>query len=252
MYELLQVGDAGLPGDIDERLARVERLQERPGVVPEDIAHLAGREARLRDVVPFRTLWTSLEGEGHFRVDGGVGVGESLGPRDRHVGAVDEECELDRILRQRGRSQGPSDEGNESGQTDRGPLLLLHRCFLLSCQVLGRTTWADELAHLAPDRLPGSCCSPMSWARPCARGAEHMCQRQHGTRTVLTQTRTLLSIKAPGSVRPQVANETFSGTVGSSRASARTPRTIPVPGSNRPRRARPARLRRQGRTPVPR
>ena len=101
-----------------------------PGVVPEDVGHLAGREAGLDDVVALGALGPRLERDRDVRVQRRVGIGERLRPSDRDVGAVDEEGELDGVLRQRGRRQRSCGERDEGGDAQRDPLLPLHGLLL--------------------------------------------------------------------------------------------------------------------------
>ena len=78
---VLDVGDVRLLREVDERVGGVERLQQRAGVVEEDVVHLARGQTRLDQVVAVGASWPGFDGELHIRVLGRVGSGE----RVRHV-----------------------------------------------------------------------------------------------------------------------------------------------------------------------
>ena len=61
---LERVDDIGLErlvGQIEHGLRRVERLEQRAGIVAEDVGHLAGREAGLDEVVALAAARVGLD-----------------------------------------------------------------------------------------------------------------------------------------------------------------------------------------------
>ena len=86
---LERVDDVGLErlvGEIEHGLRRVERLEQRAGVVAEDVGHLAGGEAGLDEVVAFAAARMGLD----LDLDAGIlGLERRLEPLGRRdVGRV--------------------------------------------------------------------------------------------------------------------------------------------------------------------
>ena len=96
---LLDVRDERLAGQVDERVGRVEGLQQRARVVVEHVGHVAGGEAGLDEVVALGATGVRLDLDRHVRVERRVGVDQALEPRLRHVVVVDEVGQRDRLRR---------------------------------------------------------------------------------------------------------------------------------------------------------
>ena len=86
---LERVDDVGLErlvGQIEHGLRRVQRLEERAGVVAEDVRHLARRKPRLHEVVALAAARMGLDLDLYVGVLGFEGGLEALGRR--HVGRI--------------------------------------------------------------------------------------------------------------------------------------------------------------------
>ena len=84
------VGDERLLREVDERVGRIQGLEQRAGVVPEDIGHVARRQARLDDVVAFGAPRPALDVDGHVGMQRHVGVGKRFGRSLVGLAIVDE------------------------------------------------------------------------------------------------------------------------------------------------------------------
>ena len=103
---------------VDERLRRIERLQERAGVVPEDVRHITGGELGLDQVVAFGAAGTALDVDGDVRVLRRVGLGEGLGELLVRLRIVDQVFQRDRRGRRFGRRR--RSDGRSGCRSGRG------------------------------------------------------------------------------------------------------------------------------------
>ncbi|EPX87881.1 hypothetical protein ruthe_00086 [Rubellimicrobium thermophilum DSM 16684] len=107
------VEDIRLPLDVrqvEQRLFRPQRLEERAGIVVEDVGHFAGRKAGLDDVVALRSAGALFDVEGDIGMRRAVGGGQGLHRADRFGVAVDQDGQ-----RHIGRGHAPG-QGQGGGQ----------------------------------------------------------------------------------------------------------------------------------------
>ena len=84
------VGDVRLARDVDESFGRIQGLEQRAGIVEEEVGHFTGGQPRLDDVVAIRAARSAFDGDGHIRILRHVGLGQRLGHRLVGFGVIDE------------------------------------------------------------------------------------------------------------------------------------------------------------------
>ena len=78
-------------GEVDDRLGRVESLQQRARVVEEHVGHLVRRQSGLDDVVAVGAAGPLLDVERDVGVQLGEGRRQALGQQHRRLGVVDQQ-----------------------------------------------------------------------------------------------------------------------------------------------------------------
>ena len=82
-------------GEVDDRLGRVEGLQQRARVVEEHVGHLVRRQSGLDDVVAVGAAGPLLDVERDVGMQLGEGRRQALGQQHRRRGVVDEQRQRD-------------------------------------------------------------------------------------------------------------------------------------------------------------